>query len=335
METALYFPYIEVPDNVWFTQVLLYWDTAATIVPPSDSGGIILSRNMRDLNDSGLLTFVSPLPWRQNEVLGDVFLSFLEENGRVPPIEARKYTRLHRDKVNYSVINELQHRGLAKASKAHKWWDVEESVANTYMAMLASAIAEDRRVTGVPTSAMTDSVDTLSYMLSPAGSAGDRARQLRCSLIGELPVPCGAVPPAQLAEFKNEHSEQLQNLRDHLDSRINQVAAIEDAAIRDESSTILDRQVRREVKDLKKAMESRRWPKIVFLGVAGVAGGAAVTAAAILTGGSALLLGLAVGGGAVLEGGSVYQMASVVRGTRFDDSKPLAYAARVMKLGRK
>jgi hypothetical protein len=334
METALYFPYIEVPNNVWFTQILLYWDAAATIVPPSDSGRVIPSRNMRDLNESGLLTFVSPLPWRQNEILGDVFLSFLEENGWGPPLEARTYARLHRDKVNYSVINELQQRGLAKASKKHGWWEVEESVGNTYMAMLASAIAEHRRAAGEPTSAVTDSVGTLSYMWSPAGSTMDRARQLRCSLIGKLPVPRGAVSPAQLAKFKNEHSEQLQNLRDHLDFRINEVAAIPDAGIRDQSSMILDRQVRREVKDLKKAMESRRWPKIVFLGVAGIAGTAAVTAATVLTGGSALVLGLAVGGGLLAEGAAMYQTADVVRSTRIDDSKPLAYAARVMKLGR-
>jgi hypothetical protein len=331
----LYFPYIEVPDNVWFTQILLYWDAAATIVPPSDSGEVILSRNMRDLNDSGLLTFVSPLPWRQNELLGDVFLSFLEENGWVQPTEARKYTRLHRDKINYSVINELQQRGLAKVSKAHGWWDVEESVANTYMAMLASAIAEGRRTTGEPTSAVSDSVDALSYMWSPAGSARDRVRQLRCSLIRELPVPRGAVKPAQLAKFKNNHSEQLQHLRDHLDSRINQVATIPDAKIREESSMMLDRQVRREIKELKKAMESQRWPKIVFIGVAGIAGVALVTAGTVLTGGSALVLGLAVGGGLLSEGSAVYSAASLVRDTRFDDSKPLAYAARVMKLRRK
>ena len=33
METALYFPYIRVPETPWFSQVLLYWDAAAAIVP--------------------------------------------------------------------------------------------------------------------------------------------------------------------------------------------------------------------------------------------------------------------------------------------------------------
>lgn len=30
---VLYFPYIRVPENVWFTQVLLYWDKVGSIVP--------------------------------------------------------------------------------------------------------------------------------------------------------------------------------------------------------------------------------------------------------------------------------------------------------------
>jgi len=50
METALYFPYIRIPENAWFSQILLYWDRAATIVPreiQDDSG--IVGRYMREL----------------------------------------------------------------------------------------------------------------------------------------------------------------------------------------------------------------------------------------------------------------------------------------------
>jgi hypothetical protein len=84
LETALYFPYIEVPNTAWFMQILLYWDGAATIVPVNERGQTKLGRNMQALNDSGLLTFVSPLQWRRNDILGKVFLSFLERNGWVP-----------------------------------------------------------------------------------------------------------------------------------------------------------------------------------------------------------------------------------------------------------
>ena len=33
MDTALYFPYISVPQGSWFTRVLLYWDGVASVVP--------------------------------------------------------------------------------------------------------------------------------------------------------------------------------------------------------------------------------------------------------------------------------------------------------------
>lgn len=31
-DVALYFPYSHVPQNAWFTKVLLYWDHAESIV---------------------------------------------------------------------------------------------------------------------------------------------------------------------------------------------------------------------------------------------------------------------------------------------------------------
>lgn len=68
-ETALYYRYIRVPQTSWFTQVLLYWDKAASIVPlemqmkPDGPGG--LNPYMRELNREGLLDFINPEPCGQ------------------------------------------------------------------------------------------------------------------------------------------------------------------------------------------------------------------------------------------------------------------------------
>lgn len=61
MDTALYFPYIRVPQSVWFTQVLLYWDDAASIIPTriqddQQELGAYTSELMRE----GLLRSVMP-----------------------------------------------------------------------------------------------------------------------------------------------------------------------------------------------------------------------------------------------------------------------------------
>jgi hypothetical protein len=61
IETALYFPYIRVPRTPWFTQVLLYWDQAASIVPGElRYGADRLDPSMRELNAAGLLEFIDP-----------------------------------------------------------------------------------------------------------------------------------------------------------------------------------------------------------------------------------------------------------------------------------
>jgi hypothetical protein len=59
VETALYFPYIQVPRKAWFTPVLLYWDRVAAIVPyrlePAELG-----EYMHQLLSEGLVDPVRP-----------------------------------------------------------------------------------------------------------------------------------------------------------------------------------------------------------------------------------------------------------------------------------
>ena len=61
MDTALYFPYINVPETKWFTQILLYWDHAASIVPDSiRENREELGPYMAELMDEGLVRSVMP-----------------------------------------------------------------------------------------------------------------------------------------------------------------------------------------------------------------------------------------------------------------------------------
>jgi hypothetical protein len=53
VDTALYFPYMKAPEDAWFTQILLYWDDAATIVPHLGRSTAIL-RNFTELGYCGL-----------------------------------------------------------------------------------------------------------------------------------------------------------------------------------------------------------------------------------------------------------------------------------------
>ena len=49
METALYFPCIRVPESTWFTQILLCWDRAATIIPHEMQATRVRVRSHREL----------------------------------------------------------------------------------------------------------------------------------------------------------------------------------------------------------------------------------------------------------------------------------------------
>ncbi|HHT9131146.1 MAG TPA: hypothetical protein ACFYED_01530 [Candidatus Tripitaka californicus] len=60
-DKVLYFPYIRVPENEWFTRVLLYWDEIGSIVPseyiyrPEALGNYMI-----ELLQSGLVRQVFP-----------------------------------------------------------------------------------------------------------------------------------------------------------------------------------------------------------------------------------------------------------------------------------
>ena len=81
VETALYFPHIRVPNTPWFTQVLLYWDKAATIVPEGPYRKADIDPYMRELEQAKLLEFVSPgeaLNYRTHGTFDDSFVELLD-----------------------------------------------------------------------------------------------------------------------------------------------------------------------------------------------------------------------------------------------------------------
>src|SRR5438876_3365601 len=61
METALYFPNIRVPEESWFTRVILYWDDAASIVPRRmHDSDVVLSGYMSELISAHLVRRIQP-----------------------------------------------------------------------------------------------------------------------------------------------------------------------------------------------------------------------------------------------------------------------------------
>src|SRR3954463_2396584 len=77
--SALYFPYIEVPQSAPLARVLLYWDELGSIIPEGfrPTG---YSARTRELVDTGLVRPVDPQRyWRELDGLADDFLSLVDD----------------------------------------------------------------------------------------------------------------------------------------------------------------------------------------------------------------------------------------------------------------
>src|SRR4051794_10339214 len=87
---VLYFPLINVPENAWFTRVLLYWDEVGAIVP----GELVRQREwltpyMRDLVRSELVFPIDPAEC-ESEIYdgGSELLRVLDKTGELAKREA-------------------------------------------------------------------------------------------------------------------------------------------------------------------------------------------------------------------------------------------------------
>jgi hypothetical protein len=339
MDTALYFPYIDVPQTPWFTQVLLYWDRAASIVPKSPLG-LPVSRTpyMRALAREQLLEYVHPdieLYLRQG-AFDRAFLKLL--GPQQDPQVKRRFVKLHIDKMSASLFDALRDRGLAKYEKGpewQEWWHVEVNTAHLYMAYLASAISGARSEASetsrtLPVTDRKQAIGTLAA--GPADLQSQLARLRYAAITRALPAPRGSVPAAKLKAFKEDNSEKLRRCRVFLDDKLADLATLKDPELREVKAARIMQEIEDDVKSLQERMNKRRWPGVVLVGFGGVMGAALATAATVVTGGAALAVGLGVGAGLIQTGGAGYAAVKLVRRPRYDPRAPLAYAALASRL---
>jgi hypothetical protein len=334
MDTALYFPYVRVPQTPWFTQVLLYWDRVASIVPDSlRAKPDALDPYMRELKRERLLEYVRPDSelWETAETFTSAFLKLLE-GLPIPPEGERRFTRLHISKLPGHLFDELHSRGLAKdrgGNVVASWHQVEVTTADAYMAYLACVISGKRKETTLPVTDHEQAIGTL------AGAPGDldyELAQLRYAVITQaLPAPSGPVPATELRKFKGRNSDKLIRCRKYLDGKLADLAGMP-AELRKVKADAIMQELEDDVKSLQEQMNKARWPGVDLVGFGGVMGVALETAATVAHGGGALALGLGVGAGALLAGREAYAAAELIKRPRYNPRAPLAYAALAGRL---
>ena len=331
MDTALYFPYVRVPETAWFTQVLLYWDEAASIVPEltqyymrNDEN--ILGPYMSQLIKADLVRAVAPdeTLWQNSSQFDNIFLDNLPDP--VYPADTWRWTPLYCEKASDSLFERLRARGLARPSldASDQLYEVEERTAGLYVAYLAGSFCRVNR----DMFPVTDSSEILAGLVQPIDNTASRLASWRYAAIMQaLPVPSHPVPPLELARFKERYRDELRRLRTYLNGELVDLVTTDDEyALQVKKERILQK-IHDDVARLTEQMSKRRWPRIILVGVAGVVAAGLTTGAVIATGGTALALGLGLAGSAATLGPAASQASDLIRSPRFNARDPLAYAA--------
>lgn len=257
MQGALYFPFIRVPNNAWWTRTLLYWDSVATITPK-------VYMEEPDLHDpytlelvrSELLHQVSPY-WAEDQ-FGKNFQRFINSHSpeelqrRRDNFRMGKVARVHMDKfVFINGLMALMHDGMAEVEDNSSWVLVEETFASEIMAALALSLCEaaDQREWSqkatpfperwVPVTDDKASTRALLAGLRPASDDQDmkvelrvhgqlqRAEILSVALPALLPVPEDPMSVDAIISFRNRYGELLPQFRRDLEDRVQKMADLD------------------------------------------------------------------------------------------------------------
>lgn len=323
-ETALYFPYVKVPETTWFSQVLLYWDQAAMILPFEIPLGASLRATpyTDELINARLLR-----PILAEETLGkdvhtidDGFISLLDSQTLPEVNDSNAQILLSNWKlISDELLDELFSRGLASDGRPEISMVIEQGTLELFMTYIAGLLSHaDASLFPV-----TDSRQMLASLASPDDSPS-RLRALRYAVIANaLPVPSQPVPVSELASFKETHTDQLRRLQRYLNGQLAEVAAIEDQFLQQVKLASVLEEIRDDVAILHEQMSKRSWPKVTFAGVGGVAASALGVASIAASGGKALSLALGISGGALSLGPAIYQAKDLLHSLPFDPKRPL------------
>lgn len=294
---VIYFPYINVPDNQWFTRTLLYWDHVYSIVPRDFMEGEgRLSQHMLGLVD---VDAVKPLfPDDAHEKLdfrdfSNTFLRLVEDDSF--PVQRGIITSnppvfwVHAGKLN-EIADPLCQMGLARTGR-YPWYEVESYTARAFMLYLAGSFGELPDVDSDP---VTDDEGSLKPGVGTEvadGSWRPELDELRYGILSDvLPAPSDAIDPATLVRFKEEHGLHLRQFRARVEQKLRSAMAIPDPVARSEFREAAAAEMKADVDEAARRLKESGWRTLTLgklIGCAGVVGG---LAGAVPSGGLSLVL---------------------------------------------
>ncbi len=248
---ALYFPYIEVPDEVWTTRVLLYWDKLSSIVPmdyidePS-----LLSDNMKSLVHEGLVEQIIPSHYLHRlDGFEANFIRYIEHRlSRMRKSSGKwKKVRIHIEKLG-NLPNFLVENGLAEKDRG-PWYNVEYWVANAFMAYLATSLGGIDEINAAP---ITNDVN-VSRLFGEFRKSKSIEREV---LLGKLlPIPKGKPSLSSLIAFKEKHGHLLPPFRERIELLSSELGSIQDIQQRRARAEVIVNELEGSVREIESAMK--------------------------------------------------------------------------------
>ncbi len=335
-QSALYFPYINVPSTSWTTQAILYWDKLASIVPSDHLYNPDQMEPLtRSLLSEGLVEPVMPGALIQQAKNFDVcFMEYVEKRLLPNALHRRKYakhdaaiqsTRIHAEKMG-RIPDYLVELGLARRIN-WAWFDVDTVVANHFMAYLATVLGALPTVRATP---ITNNL-VFSSMLGAPRSAHRSDRSLHTSkarqviLKALLPVPDGPIDADQLVRFKQRHGALLPQLRSKIEAHCGLVSLQPDPEARAAMTSSFIQECQDQVSEIEAAMRPA-FGKVAYGSLAPLFG-AGLTMKATDQGNAIAYAGAALS----LVGAAYLAIASIRDPRRAAEARPLAYIAHARR----
>lgn len=292
MQGALYYPYIRVPNDAWWTRTLLYWDSVATITPSEYIHNPDLHDPFTlDLIQADLLYQVSPQEAENHFI--ENFRQFVSFHGpdeiqrRQNNFQMGTVAHIHIDKyVNERCFGWLERHGLAQQEN-DRWSLVEESTAAEFMAALALSVCEaaDQREWSrragldserwIPVTNDGPSTRALLSGLKPAADGAETRVGLRirgeqqlaeiCSVVLPqiLPVPESPVNVDAIVRFRHRHGDLLPRFRREMEDRFQRLADLDDPARRQREMDRLEDDVHERVAEVSAYLSEARVGRVV------------------------------------------------------------------------
>ena len=226
-DKILYYPYIEIPNNAWTINSLLYWDEIGTIFPEVvDDYYDDLEDLTKDLLSSGFLKRINPKDYNfDKKVFYENLLKLIQseeyeiENKR-KLFEKGEYGFCYTEKFDEKFFYTLQKLGLANRDNEDKF-NVESHTANLLILMLATELSEFCNY--------TPSTDDEHYLTYDYFKTVDTFKNcsLRNEILNEvLPHP-EEIKLSQLEKFKGKYQKDLVSFRREIELVIDTLSKIE------------------------------------------------------------------------------------------------------------